>query len=382
MTLKYRCVFGSVVLLASSVAAFAQAATSSDASAPAADATQDKSYWKRIKLYGLLDANYSWNFNDPASKINTFRNFDYRTNTGDINYGEFAIETPVEPIGFRADFGFGRSTQLVHGSEQAGKAFRYIQQAYVSAKPLKNYGLQFDFGKFVTSAGAEVIETHSNWNYSRSLLFAWAIPYYHMGLRTSIPVHKNYTAGFQLVNGWNNVEDTNGAKTVGLTGTLTAGKATWYHNYYVGREKPDIGGVSQPGVRQLFDTTVLVTPTSKTAFYINFDVGADKRIGSGSDRWYGIAGAARFALTNRVAVAPRLEYFKDRDGFSTGTPQALKEFTLTGEYKVWGDNGTALLSRLEYRHDWSNHTVFEQSNAPHRNHQNTALIGLIFTFSR
>ena len=32
-------------------------------------------------------------------------------------------------------------------------------------------------------AGAEVIETHSNWNYSRSLLFAWAIPYYHMGLR-------------------------------------------------------------------------------------------------------------------------------------------------------------------------------------------------------
>jgi hypothetical protein len=27
-----------------------------------------------------------------------------------------------------------------------------------------------DFGKFVTSAGAEVIEAKDNWNYSRSLL--------------------------------------------------------------------------------------------------------------------------------------------------------------------------------------------------------------------
>jgi len=34
-----------------------------------------------------------------------------------------------------------------------------------------------DLGKFVTSAGAEVIEAKDNWNYSRSLLFVNAIPY-------------------------------------------------------------------------------------------------------------------------------------------------------------------------------------------------------------
>ena len=52
-----------------------------------------------------------------------------------------------------------------------------------------------DVGKFVTSAGAEVIETNGNWNYSRSLLFALAIPYYHMGVRTSMPVGKHFTGG-------------------------------------------------------------------------------------------------------------------------------------------------------------------------------------------
>lgn len=29
-----------------------------------------------------------------------------------------------------------------------------------------------DFGKFYTSAGAELTETHLNWNYSRSLIYA------------------------------------------------------------------------------------------------------------------------------------------------------------------------------------------------------------------
>ncbi|MCW5977400.1 MAG: porin [Bryobacteraceae bacterium] len=357
------------------------AAQSTDAGQPAPDAAPDESYWKRTRLYGLLDTNYSWNFNDPASKRNTFHDFDFRANTGDINYGELAIETPVEPIGFRVDFGFGRTTEIVHGSEEAGRAFRYIQQAYVSARPLKTAGLQFDFGRFVTSAGAEVIETHGNWNYSRSLLFSWAIPFYHLGLRTTIPVSRNYSAGFQVVNGWNNVKDTNGAKTFGLTGALTAGKVTWFHNYYVGREKPDVDGRSQPGARQVFDTTVLVAPNTKTIFYVNFDVGRDKRVTNGSDMWYGIATAARFSLTNRLGFAPRVEWFKDRDGFATGAPQTLKEVTFTGEYRLWGYNGTAFLTRAEYRRDWSNQDAFERANGlPFRRNQNTMLVGLIFHF--
>ena len=72
-------------------------------------------------------------------------------------------------------------------------------------KPPKAKGFEADLGKLVASAGAEVIEAKDNWNYSRSLLFAWAIPYCHFGLRTSMPVSKTETVGVQLVNGWNNV---------------------------------------------------------------------------------------------------------------------------------------------------------------------------------
>jgi hypothetical protein len=50
-------------------------------------------------------------------------------------------------------------------------------QAYVSVKLPADVVL--DAGKFVTNAGAEVIEAKDNWLYSRSLLFGFAVPFTH-----------------------------------------------------------------------------------------------------------------------------------------------------------------------------------------------------------
>ena len=60
-----------------------------------------------------------------------------------------------------------RRSDQQHGADQ----LNYIEQAFLSMKPPKAKGFELDFGKFVTSAGAEVIEAKDNWNYSRSLLF-------------------------------------------------------------------------------------------------------------------------------------------------------------------------------------------------------------------
>jgi hypothetical protein len=193
-----------------------------------------------------------------------------------------------------------------------------------------------------------------------------------MGLRTSVPVGKHFTAGFHLLNGWNNVEDNNSGKTIGLTGAVAAGPVTWYNNYYAGPEK--LG--TNKGWRHLYDTTILVTG-SKASAYLNFDYGVDKLVLGGSNAWYGVAGAARFSLTDHVALTPRLEWFKDRDGFSTGTPQTLKEFTLTGEYK-WAEG---LLTRLEYRRDWSDQPFFERGVTPGGSKsQTTLLVGFVAFF--
>ncbi len=312
-----------------------------------------------VQFSGLVDGYYSYNANHPASGNNGLRNFDLKANQFSLNMAKVTMEHTPDPLGFRVDLGFGR-------------AFRYLEQAYVSIKPPKAKGLQFDFGEFVTAAGAEVIETNSNWNYSRSLLFAWAIPYYHFGLRTSMPVGKYFTAGVHVVNGWNNIEDNNSGKTFGFSGTFATPKISWTNTYHVGPEKP---GTNQ-GYRQLYDTTLLITPSPKAGFYINYDYGRDKNIGAGANRWYGIAGAARFQCNSWFALAPRLEWFNDADGFSTGTAQKVKEFTLTGEAKL----NDFVLTRLEYRRDWSNQKFFERGNSGLSKNQDTVLVGVVAFF--
>ena len=54
---------------------------------------------------------------------------------------------------------------------------QYLKEVYASVLAPVGKGLEIDAGKFVTPMGAEVIESDANWNYSRSLLFNYAIPF-------------------------------------------------------------------------------------------------------------------------------------------------------------------------------------------------------------
>ncbi len=330
-----------------------------------------------IDFSGLVDAYYDVNTNHPTTaanyRFNQLRNFDVKSDQFSLNMAKFSLSHTADPVGFQVDFGFGRAFDIIHATEKAPEIFRYLEQAYITVKPASMKGFQADFGEFVTSAGAEVIETSSNWNYSRSLLFAWAIPYYHFGLRTSMPVTKSLTAGVQVVNGWNNVEDNNSGKTIGLTAAYTKPKATLSANYYTGPEKND----TNKGFRNLFDATLLLTPKDQFNAYINYDYGTEKRVLGGSDHWTGIAFAAKIATSKKTAITPRIEYYDDASGFTTGTTQKLKEFTLTGEYKMV----EGLLARLEYRRDWSNVDFFDSgTRSAATKSQNTLLIGVVAFF--
>ena len=109
--------------------------------------------------------------------------------------GKLTAKHSADPVGFKAEFIFGRAADLFHATEPGGvEIYKHLLQAYVSVKPASWKGVQFDFGKFVTSAGAEVTETHLNWNYSRGLLYANG-PFYHFGARLTAPVNKNVTLG-------------------------------------------------------------------------------------------------------------------------------------------------------------------------------------------
>lgn len=322
----------------------------------------------------LFDGYLNANLNAPASGFNQLRAFDLRSNTAHIEMGMITIDHAPAPIGFHLDAGFGEMFHVIHAGTRDPGAWDYFKQAYVSFKPKALGGVEIDVGEFVTSAGAEVIETNQDYNYSRSLLFTWAIPYSHTGVRVQYALGSHFTGNVQVVNGWNNVEPLNRGKTLGLSGAYAWKRVTWNHTYYVG---PEHRGTTA-GWRNLYDSSIAVNQTANLTWYLNFDYGRDKNAGVGANTWTGVAGAARYAIGKRSAVAMRLEYFDDVNGFTTGTAQAIKEYTLTQEYKLtdW------LTTRAEFRTDWSNKPFFERNNQPNASKtQPTLLLGLIAYFA-
>jgi hypothetical protein len=332
---------------------------------------------------GLFDGYITDNTNHPSQNngYDQLQNFDIINGQPEVSLAKFTIDKSDAVLGVHVDVGTGETMRLIHAGDPAAidhKSLRYFEQAYVILKPKNTHGTEIDFGQFVTSAGAEVIEAPSNWNYSRSLLFAWAIPYYHFGLKVTTPINKVVTVGVQVVNPWNTVWGAHEFTNVGLTLAVTKGIYTWNTNYYVGPNNPVIGTLPSGGNRNLFDTTLVIAPNDKTNFYINGDYGRNAfATGGGHASWEGIAFAGRYQLTKMGALAGRAEYFKDAQGFETGTIQSLGEFTLTGEYKF----SSVFLTRLEARHDISSVPFFNSNTKPNGSSQDTTLtLGFMAVF--
>lgn len=313
-----------------------------------------------ISFSGLIDGYYSHNFNNPASGYNTLRNFEVKSRQFSLNMAELSAYHNVgdnDPIGFRMDLGFGRAWDVFHATDPGDRSIqRFIPQAFVSIRPQGWGGFQFDFGKFYTSVGAELTENNYTWHYGRGFMYTNG-PYYHFGARMTKPLTDRFTVGFQIVNGWNNVEDNNTGKTMGFTTAYTHEKFSWLTNIYVGPEKTG----TNTGWRNIYDTVLNLTPTDWFSGYIDYYHGREAQASgprTADANWDAIGLSGKFQLNDHNALAFRYEYFADHDGFPTGygSEVNLQSFTATYEYK-W-TRGLAM--RTEYRRDISDQPFFER----------------------
>jgi hypothetical protein len=321
----------------------------------------------KIDVTGFVDVYYGYNFNqvDPI-----LRTFDVQHNTFSLSLAEVAFAKGVSAdsrVGFRVDLDFGKTADLVAAfePESDGKEiYKHIQQGYVSLLTGK---VTWDVGKFVTPIGAEVIESQDNWNYTRSILFGYAIPFYHTGLRASIAASDKLTVSGYLVNGWNNTSETNGDKTgaLGLT-WKPSGKVTWIGNYMFGKETP-----GSDDTRHLFDTTLTLLPSEKLSLMANYDYGKE-----GEVSWWGIAAYAKYQAAASWTLVGRYEYLDDTDGGFMTFGTKAQSITVTSDHLIAG----ALKARLEYRTDFADDPIFPKDDESSEKSQTTLTVGLVYSF--
>ncbi len=204
--------------------------------------------------------------------------------------------------------------------------------------------------------GAEVIEARDNFNYSRSFLFNFAVPFTHTGFMAGYKFSEAFTANLYLVNGWDVSTDNNKGKTVGASFVVTpVDPLQLTFNFMYGPEQAN----NNSSNRFLFDWIGAFKATKKLTFMANVDYGQEENDplnGGNNSKWYGVAGYAKYDFTDFFSATIRGEYFDDKDGVRTGIAQKLKEITLNDRVQ---DRAKNLLLRPEYRHDWSDQNGFD-----------------------
>jgi len=352
-----------------------------------------------ITWSGFVDAYYSKNFNSPSTSTNQLRNFDIFENQFALGLAELVVQKQASPVGFRMDLDFGPTNDIVQGGTITPfgnvtggnvSTLSILQQAYLTAVLPVGSGLTVDVGKFVTHMGYEVIESKDNANYSRSFLFAYAIPYFHTGARASYTFSSSFSAAVHFVNGWNSVIDNNRSHSVGLMMNYAVTSSTdIIVNGMDGFER----GFNTPyGKKVVADFIVTQTVNDMLSLGLNADYGQERLGGSSGPLaiWKGAAIYAKCTIDPKSSVALRGEVYYDPffnpitlTSYTTGAPfpkATLKEVTLTYEYRPWD----ALILRGELRDDMANGVgLFNTASAspsPSAKSQPTLLIGVIATF--
>ncbi len=346
-------------------------------------------FFRSVEVSGVVDGYYGYN-NNQVDMFTQGRVFDVRHNAFSLQLAKLTLErknSKESPLGFRADLGLGETVdRFVSVSDSSrNDATKHVLQAYASYVAPLGSGLTLDFGKFYTPVGAEVVETKDNFNYSRGLLFLYG-PFYHAGLRTKYAVSDKVALTGFLVNGWDNLFENNfdrrsAGKTIGFQLGLTPSKKFAITGTYLGGQEAPLANVPDVSLRDnwrnIFDSVVTYYATDKVTLLGNFVYGNDGDNFGNRNYWTGFAGYLKCAFNNRLAFSPRFEVFNDRGGLRTGRAQTIKDITLTQELKLLNN----LLTRFEFRRDFSNQPFFTNFNGLSRQNQNTFLVGVSYFFT-
>ena len=338
-----------------------------------------------ISVNGYIDASYTYNSGNA-----TYRIFDTERRSFNVNALDLTLSAlPPEGFGGMVNLTAGSDAKVI-GSVGTTTTDEFdVTQAYVH---FAKGNLMVIGGKYVTLSGAEVIKSPSNTNFSRSILFGYAIPFAHTGVRayftpggSAVSPDGKWTFIAGLNNGWDVQSESlqqaaaDGSKAIsktlelGANGNLTKA-ISLAAAYYSGKESCGSTascGIPTSGDRKLLDLVATISVTDNLSFVLNYDKAEQEKATAtrGTAKWNGLAAYANYKISDPWRVSFRTESFDDKNGFRTGTTQKLKENTLTLAH-IPAKN---VELRAEYRKDKSDQAVFTENGSTKKSQDSLGL---------
>jgi hypothetical protein len=277
------------------------------------------------------------------------------SNAISLNQTSLAIERAPDPAPAGGEPGWvsntGRQPKRYRGALPMSRAQTYIAPF---SRRMGQYvvpvgsGLTVDFGKWASAHGIENNYTKDQINDSRSYWFNF-LPFYHMGVRTNYKVNDWLELNYWITDGTRQTKPCNGFKH-------------WFFGF-------------NPRPRKSVNWAIN-DYSPKLSLALEGDAVIERlwRYSAPSHAAGGV-GYARYQMAPKFALAGRAEYLSNRGGLFSRRTQALKEATITAEYKF----AEGFLMRQERRRDFSRHPAFlSDTLGILKKEQNTATLGLVW----
>lgn len=262
-------------------------------------------------LDAFVDAYYAFDFDRPADRTRAYTTQPYRHNEFNLNLAFVRARYESERV--RGTLALATGTYMQSNYAAETDLLQHLLEGWAGVRIGSRAWL--DAGVLPSHIGFESAVSSLNWTLSRSLMADYS-PYYEAGVRVTLPVSDQLTAAGVVVNGWQNIRETNDAKSVGvqLQYRPTVRLLLNYSNY-VGDEAP--AGPEQPDrgvlLRVFHDAYVQLAVSSRLSLATCLDVGTQQRTGVDHATWWTGALLARVSPAREWLVGLRVERYVDRD---------------------------------------------------------------------
>ncbi|MBD2721581.1 porin [Hymenobacter armeniacus] len=280
-----------------------------------------------LTTYGFVDAYYGYDIKYANGNERQF--FLYSHN----RQNEFAINQAL--LGVRYDDGKVRGALGLHAGTYVSANYanedvvlRHVYEAYAGFRPFANAWL--DAGIFGSHIGFESAISKDNWTLTRSIM-AENSPYYESGVRFSYEFSPKLTLTGVVLNGWQNIRETNQAKALGTqlqwkpSAKVVVNSSTFY-----GNEQPDGAPVAR---RYFHDFYVTYAPAERLNLALVFDVGKQQSAAPGYDTWHSGAAFVKYRLAEKLSGTLRGEYYYAERGVLI---QSIKPEATDADFRVAG----------------------------------------------
>lgn len=297
--------------------------------AQAADTTAADSARTKVRFGAFIDTYYAWDTGEPADIDRPFTTQPARHNEFNVNLAFVEAVLAGDRIRGRVALQAGTSVQANYAAEPsigevAGADLAQLIQEGVAGVRVAR-GLWIDAGIYFSYIGQEGWISRDNPTYTRSLIADYT-PYYLSGVKATWEPSSRVTLQAHLLNGWQNISETNGDKALGarvdwrVTPLLVLAGSL-----FVGNEEPD----SLPSRTRVYSQAMVRWAAGAGwDLYGTLDVGMQQVPTGGSDRWWGFSAIATKALSPSLRLAGRVERLAD--------PEEVVVVTGTGAgFETW-----------------------------------------------